>query len=171
MSSLIAILRCRRHHCNETGVTTVEAAVIFPVFLFLIAAAVSFAQIFYSRLLINDALRAAGRAAVLSSVRDISDSGGIGCEKAAEDRFHELMARAEISSGADAVAIYRESAAGKTPSDPPIAGIHIQPRDVQITCVLCPLLAISGVEYRPTTSQFVPFESTIHNCWDELPDF
>ena len=156
---------------NEAGVSTIEAAVIFPVFLFLIAGAVSLAQIFYSRLLINDALRIAGRAAVLSSVRDISDSGSVGCEQTAENRFRELMARAEIPIGADSVAVYRESIPGETVADPPIAGIQIQPKEVRITCVLCPLLSFGGIEYRPVTSQFVPFESNIHNCWDELPDF
>ncbi len=154
---------------GERGSAMVEAAIILPLLFFLIAAIVSFAQILYARLLINDALRLAGRAAVMSPVRRIGTSGGPTCEAAAEAVFRDRMLRFGIPVGANAVNVYRERTAGAAGS-PDVIGVRLNPEDVRVPCVLCSLLELSGVDYRPTTSQFVPFESEIHNCWDYLPD-
>lgn len=155
---------------NCRGISAVEAAIIIPLMLFLLASAVSFSQIFYSRLMINDALRAAGRAAVMAPVKKLANPDAPDCKDAANAAFSQLMAQAAIPVGAAPIMLYREASPAQAVGAPPVLGIQIQSNDVSITCVLCPLLRLGGVSYRPSTSQFVPFESNIYNCWDELPD-
>lgn len=153
---------------NEAGATMVEASIVLPFLLFLISAIISFSQVLYSRLIINDALRIAGRAAVMSPVRQLS-GGGASCEATAEAAFRQRMNRFGITIGANSLNVYRQRYVG-TAGSPDVLGIRLNPGDVRVSCVLCGILQMGGVDYRPNTSQFVPFESEVHTCWSELPD-
>lgn len=148
------------------GAAMVEAAIIIPLLLFVVAAIVSAGQIFYHQLLVSDALRLAGRAAVLAPGAAL---GGSGCTAAADAAFRSRLNRFQISGGADVLELHRRRVVGGV-GVPDIFGVELRAIDLQVSCVLCPLIGLGGFEYNISASQFTPFESAIHHCWGELPD-
>ena len=125
---------------SEAGASLVEFAIVFPLILTTILAILQLWYVYYQRIVLNDALRTAGRAAI--SQRN-------NCAQEAHDKLQEMIESGPISSRiswSDTTQIITQ----------PIGGVQTRVVEIDLratlNCALCDLLFL-GADITKYTKQ------------------
>lgn len=156
---------------TEHGASLLEAAIVLPIFLGLVLAAISAMQVLYSALVINEALRQAGRAAATKTAD---------CNKAALTAFMGTMTRFHVDTSTYddnagtplQILVAEYPSVADSPYDDDKRAIHLT-TNVRIRCTLCDTLGRFGmvVPGRFARSYSVPLEDQSSNCAATDPYF